>query len=413
MKKTLLTLFYPLVICISTTLSSQTPSSTTVSIKYSITPDDSANKANLYASKFQSRFLTSDYQKQIELSAKRIRNQLNHGDTIYNIDPVFNMQQLFSSSLEVSQCRNLSREDFLLPAAAIGSRKDRFDDKFRIVNGNAVSQKITITPANKFILGYDTIAEFSGKKNKSISKVVPVYMDLEKSSSFFLETWNFDPMTGIFRKTVPYLGYFAPKFTNEGEMIGHTPKLCLENPNSGEINASDILFKHNVITDVATSYDMSQTISDTSHASVEIKYLNAYYEIDWNNIPYNDRAKFFASLFYYAINNPSTVFPVNKTVIDSLHPFQSGRQVEEMFHYADSTVQYEMPDNPGVLLHATVVFDLSMSRVYGLRFYEDWYYDPITLVMKKKVLGIGILQLDEMTFGGPYVKDSGIYIKVN
>jgi hypothetical protein len=99
--------------------------------------------------------------------------------------------------------------------------------------------------------------------------------------------------------------------------------------------------------------------------------------------------------------------------VDSLHAFAKMEDIKKLFVVWDSTVEIEDANHPGTFAVAALETVTLFNNVYGLRFYEDWYYDPKDFVIKKVVKGIGLLMVKPDQFGvGAKIQDKEIYIKV-
>ncbi|MCX6311049.1 MAG: hypothetical protein NT084_05370 [Bacteroidetes bacterium] len=377
------------IFAISFAVKAQTNSTVTIGVEYKLAPGDSVtNNQNIFIGRVLSGLNSNDMKLMMDYSGQRILNHVKMVDSIRNYSPFFDIGRIYSTSMTVTDIRNVSPEYFfqanstiaLMPGlAGWGNRNSA--DYFHLKNGMAVSLGVSVFSDYSYCIGYDSIMEPSkkGKKNKFVAR--PIIVNPQESEMYFAESWSFDAVNGKFLKSTNYIGFMSPKILSTGEMLGYVPFLCIDNPGS------------------ANKYSYE-----------DYKYVM---EDPFGNVPSEDRTKFFAAILYFAIKNPQNVFPMKENEIDSLHPFKSLQSVYELFHSVDSTIQVEDPMNPGTFFLAPITFETPMSMIYGLRFYEDWYYDSKEMVMKKVVKGIGLLVEEYHWDGTSAIVDKGIYIKVN
>ena len=351
-------------------------------------------------------------------SGQRVMNHVKRGDSLANY--WMPIGRIYSSSLTVTHVKNASSNYFsrpnstidLLPSFDFLGRRTQ-PNKFYMKNGNAFSSEVSIFPDYQYCIGVDTAMypSIDGKNNKIV--VTPNFMDPKKSALSFVESWSFDAVSGKFSKQTNFIGFWKKEISPIGEGLGIGPVLGLENPGSTNRKRNDILFRKNVVTDVAMNYSETKMMNDTIANKYSYEDYKYVMEDPFGNVPSEDRTKFFAAILYFAMKNPQNVFPMKENEIDSLHPFKSLQSVYELFHSVDSTIQVEDPMNPGTFFLAPITFETPMSMIYGLRFYEDWYYDSKEMVMKKVVKGIGLLVEEYHWDGTSAIVDKGIYIKVN
>ncbi|HEU4719615.1 MAG TPA: hypothetical protein VFU15_17345, partial [Bacteroidia bacterium] len=131
------------------------------------------------------------------------------------------------------------------------------------------------------------------------------------------------------------------------------------------------------------------------------------------NMPFNDRYRFTEALMYYAFNHPGNVYHTRGDSVDFTRPFKSADDLNGQFVQWDSTVTIDDPNNPGSFITAPIKFEKTIADIYAIRFYEDWYYDPKTMMMTKIVHGVSLILITQDYNGNPLLRDAGIYIKTD
>ncbi|HET6991192.1 MAG TPA: hypothetical protein VFJ43_07710, partial [Bacteroidia bacterium] len=398
---------------------SQTISNNDVYLLYVLSSNDTsvAMKSDYYSAKFSSSFNASDYDKVLKLSSQRIWNHANAGDSLINYD-LDMMTSFFTPDRNIISTQYLSPANLNNEATVFGPTwpGDDFDkknfDRFRLKNGVVSSEKLTLGKDLRFIISTDTISEVS-KKGIATTKLQHNYLDPSKMAMSFVEKWSFDPVKGNFVKSVNMLGYLR-LLTDplNGDHIGYSQTIYLDNPNGMYNPKTDVLLIKNVVCDESLKMWEEEMAHDTSIKSSPEETIELM-QYGNSEIPSFERVKFLSSLFYYAYHNPAKVFPVKNNVVDSMHAFQSANAITNIFSVWDSTFQVEYPPNSGKFVTAPLNTQILMRDIYAIRFYEDWYYDPKEMIIKKKVNGIGFILLNTDIAGKTSFKDAGIYVRVN
>jgi hypothetical protein len=395
-------------------LFAQTSSTLQLDVEYYLPParDSVEAKETFFRARFSSSFSAQNFEQMQTVSARRIFAQLKSGRTVYNYSSV-DIGHPFYPGMEIGSCRNLNPSAFAIGYNRILPDNSSYQEFSLEKNGNAFSQRVTISPDFRFQTRVDSVMTVSKNGKNFVTKAVPQFLSPETSGLLFVETWNFNPATGKFRKNINQIGYMEMLQRNSENLV-YVWTACIDNGDSTEIHKQDILFKKDVVTDVAMrnaetriEYDSLTWHFTGSDALNEM-------EMPMGNVPAAQCAQFLAALMSYAFAHPENVYPVSADMkIDSLHPFGKTENLEKLFAPVwDSTVQTEDPNNPGIFIIAPLEFVTSFNLVYGLRFYEDWYFDPNDFVIKKRVKGIGLLMIVPDPFGGATILDEEIYIRV-
>lgn len=382
----------------------------TVYNRYFLYPEDSLSKSRVY---FDGRtvpvFSTDDFKLQLDLAARRILAKTSKGDSVCSVEYFASTNNLFDDG-SLTNYADWTPDQFSQPAnAAKPLTKWQRYDFFRKNGSGAKNTYLDLTADRRFIFGYDTIVA-PGKKTKQKFSLKPDYVLPERVADYFSEAWNFDPVAGRFSKDLVYYGYFNA-IDRDGKRIGYHPLICFEQ--AATVLGKDVLLKKNVVCDVSVTSVETQLFNDTTYrvpGDVVAELENRIYGF----LPLAERNRFIGALLYYALHNPSKVFPVNDAKVDSLHPFKTVFDVENLFTRWDSTNIVDDPNNPGIYVMAPLKRETYTSDVYAIRFYEDWYYDAETFTLKKKVNGIGLLLNQPTDYPITLqLHDAGIYIKVN
>ena len=406
---------------ISNSAKAQTPTTDNVYLWSAInTPETTAVATPYFSAKIRSPFTLDDYNKLMQLSAQRVWNHTKAGDSLVNIDWVFGFGPFFNQERSVISAENMTESDLKNDPTILAPLWPSNDiigswDRFHLKNGMAVGAKVSVGPDYRFVVRTDS-ESVVGKNGKKTLKVVKKYLDANKAEMMFMEKWSFDPMSGIFGKNVNAFGFLQLKQDpTTGEKIGYSPLIFLENTNGNYNPATDVLLKKNVICDESVESNEVNMESDSMWMNSKPNEVIENLEYGLANIPFSERAKFLSSIFYYVFHNPSKVFPSKNMAIDSLHPFHSALEIQNLFCSWDSSHQMEDPLNPGNIILAPIRLDVQLGNIYAIRFYEDWYYDPKEMTIKKHVNGIGfiIIQKNQMDFPVPLFRDAGIYVKLN
>lgn len=410
--------FLPILICCLsfTTLTAQPQSTLHLDVEYYLPPasDSVAARETFFRARFTSSFSVQNFEQMQAVSARKIFARLKSGRTVYNYSPV-DIGNPFFSGMEISASRNLNASDFSFGYSRILPDNSPGYQKFSLgKNGNASTFRTVIFPDYRFQTRIDSVMTISKNGKNAIVKIVPEFLSPETSALLFIETWNFNPATGQFLKNVNQVGYMEMLKRNS-ENLGYVWTACIDNGDSTGIHKDDVLFKKDVVTDVAMRYTETRLEYDslTWHFTGTDGINDMTNQM--GNVPAPQRTQFLAALMSYAFAHPENVYPVSVDLkIDSLHAFLKTENLENLFAPVwDSTVQIEDPNNPGTFIIAPVEFVTTFNSVYGIRFYEDWYYDPNDFVIKKRVKGIGLLMIQADQTGVAKIRDKEIYIKVN
>jgi len=403
------TFLFVLIAAVSIRLDAQS-SSVSVDIQYRIDPrDTSVMESPFFLARLNDPIALDLKTTLLEITANRILQ----GVTVNGSVPVYNSfydLQLFSTSTSIGNCGNIKPEYFRIAGNSPQElMMNRGANDFKKNGKVAVADNMMVMQDKKIVYSVDSI--MVERKGKYFPQVIYNYLKPETISPFFIENWNFDPTNGHFEKNIKYYGYFHPVFSSDGALLARAMTFGIDNDKHSSANATNVLIKKNMICDVAIHRPEQMLGSDTTVEKLSGMDAISYLNILDGNIPEVDRAKFLSALFYFALNNPKNVFPENSSVVDSLHPFTSADQIQALFSHYD-TLQIEDVD-PGTFSMTIIKTETPLSNVYALRFYEDWYYDPTDFTIKKVVRGIGILLMETTDFGEPWIKDAGIYIKMN
>jgi hypothetical protein len=379
-----------------------------VDMIYSLPTGDIAPK-EFYPAQFHSAFATVDYEQLMQISAKHVTRQLAAGKPVRNY-PSMEIGTRFYSSMSISDCKNIPPAFFkVLPGKLItfSSTGNTFSWK----SGTAESSQITILPDYRFVTGYDSVEVPSRNGRTFDVKLQAVYFHPENAALLFFESWNFNPSNGVFTKNIHQCGY-EEKVDRFGDSF-YKWTMVVDDHDSAGIKKDDKILMKNIITDISISYSETKINYDSTYKNMTGADAVNEMENLTGNLPGEERSQFEAALLNYAYTHPGKVFPVSADgIIDSLHPLTS-EKFNSYFEKID-TVSLEDPANPGQMFPAWVKTETRLTDIYGFRFYEDWYYDPVEMIIKKKVKGIGLLMIirDPQT-GDASIHDAGLYIKTN
>lgn len=398
----------------------QTANNNSVYLFYILSTNDTSLSVHnhFFGARMESSFSTSDYEKILNLSAQRVWRHANAGDSLRNYNLGIDMGPLYSTDQKIDNAQYLSLADLNKDATVFGSNSPELSswhingDRFRLKNNVVVSQNLWLGKDLRFVTSIDTV-EGKPKKGKPPITLQNHYLEPSAMAISFVEKWSFDPSNGNFIKNVNMIGYLSLKIDPvDGEHIGYSPCIFLDNPN-GIYNASvDVPLKKNVICDESVQLWDAILKYDSAYKYSPSETIDMM-QGGFSGISSFERVKFISSLFYYAFQNPTKVFPVKNNVIDSSHAFQSAKEISKLFSIWDSTFQCEYPPQSGIFIKAPLLMQVSMSDIYAIRFYEDWFYDPKEMTIKKKVNGIGFVLLKVLDNGKTEFSDAGIYIKVH
>lgn len=386
----------------------------TVDVRYRVAPLDSTIPPRpFFIGRLDKNFGYYDTKALLELTAMRIWQKTNDGDSVAAYNPVMELYPGFSSGMYVVECENIPAADFSNEDAGYANTWSgkHMHPYFKLKKGNAVANGMSVGNDKRIIYAVDTFltADKTGKKFTTVLQ--NRYLTPQQVSPFFIERWNFDIVNGKMEKNTMYYGYYLPKETASGDFVGYAPALCIQNPEPAKGNANAVLMKKNVVCDVAVNWPMQMLRNDSNlqrYAGVD---AGNYLSIPDGNIPEAERAKMLAGILYFAMHHPANVFPVSATGIDTLHPFVSAEQVKSKFSKPDSSVYYDPYMGQDVII--PFVNNRSLDDIYAVRFYEDWYYDKYELTLKKVVRGVGFIMVNTGNMGNVLLEDAGIYIRVN
>jgi hypothetical protein len=380
-----------------------------VDMIYSL-PTGNSTPKQFYPARFNSAFTTASYEQLMQISGKHITKQLAAGKKVFNYSPS-TIGPVFYSSMTINECRNLPAFINYPANKIVPSQKT---DVFTWKSGTAESPRVTITPDYRFITGLDSIEVPSKKGDHFDVKARAVFFHPENAALLFVESWNFNSANGTFTKNIHQCGYEEKEERFDDGFYKWT--MVVDNHDSTGITKGDKIFLKNVVTDISVAYSETRISYDSLYSHITgMDALNEMKGIPGSsgNLPDGERSQFEAALLNYAYAHPEKVFPVSVGgSIDSLHAL-TAEKFSNYFLIMD-TVFYEDPAHPGTLITAPIRTEIPMSDIYGFRFYEDWYYDPVEMIIKKKVKGIGLLMIirDPQT-GNASIRDEGLYIKMN
>ncbi len=384
-----------------------------VDMLYSLPPksDSIAAHNKFFTAHFVSDFTGKSFSEMQIISAKHVSNSLIAKKAVHNYS-LNDIGLIYSSDFPISFSRNLGAAFYNQPTSKIGvlNYYDPAND-FKLVNGFFQSDKITFTYDYKFQTASDTqlVSSKNGKKFTPI--IVHRFMDPEQAALLFSESWNFDMLTGHFTKGINQVGYLERK-VDSYEPVIYRWTMVIDNGDSVGLNKQDVLIKENVITEVAINKPYSILEYDTSYSQIDGRDAANVLVGTIGNLADADRAKFLSAIFTYAYAHPEKVFPNKKeNGVDLLHPFKTVEQLDAIFQRKDSL---DIEDQFGNILTQVFTTEISLSSIYAIRFYEDWYYDPKEMVIKKSVKGIGFVRtFENPQTGNGEISDLGIYIKLN
>jgi hypothetical protein len=395
-------------------LHAQSPT-VSVDVRYRIDPKDSSVPAQqFFVSRLDNGFSYFDKKALLELTAMRIWQKTHDGDSILNYNPAYDLFPGFSSSTLIADCKMIAPADFSKPSGQIGDQSWLWvnsRDYFKLKNGKVTAGNLTVQADKKIAYAVDTLLTEDVTNGLMIPLLSYRYLEPEQVSLFFTERWSFDLARGHMEKSVRYYGYYLKKFTYAGDFVGYAPTLCIKNPEPASPK-KQTLIKKNVVCDVAVNWPEQMLKNDTNMQRYAGADAVSYLTIAEGNVPEGERSKMLAAIFNFALNNPKNVCAVKGTSIDSLHPFNTAKDIQALFVQRDS-IQVEDPANPGVWTTGLLEKKFSLGDVYAIRFYEDWYYDEKDFAIKKVVRGIGFVMMGWGNMGLPVLSDAGIYIKLN
>ena len=388
----------------------------TVDVRYRIDPKDPTIPSQpFFVSRLDDGFTTNDKKALLELTAMRIWQKTNSGDSVKVYNTTYDLYPGFSASAIIADCKNMKPADFSKPSGTIGGQawnEDVTPNYFKLKSGKAVCDNLMVESNKQIAYESDTVLTTDETGENFIPLLRYRYLQPDQTSLFFTERWNFDLISGRMVKMVNYYGYYIKKYTSGGDFVGYTPVLSIQNIFPSGALAKPVLLKKNVVCDVAVNWPEQMLRNDSNvwrYAGADaLNYLSR----PEANIPEGDRSKFLAGVFNFALNNPKNVYRMNGNKVDSLHPYQSSEEIEKIFLTQDS-IQFENPMNPGVWVSGLIITKRSLGDIYAIRFYEDWYYDANEYTIKKVVRGIGLIMLNRNNMGEPVLEDAGIYIKMN
>jgi hypothetical protein len=388
----------------------------TVDARYRIDPKDSTiPRQKFFVARFALGFENADMESMLNLTATRILQKVNVGDSIEFFNPIFDLYPGFSLTTPINDCKNIPVTDFSQPAGQIGEQNwlvdpDRVYFKLKKKDKSAAAQNLIVWPDKKISYAADSLLT-TDKKGNFIPLLRYRYLEPNETSVFFTEKWSFDVARGSMIKSVNYYGYYIKKYMLSGDFVGYTPVLCIKNPQPDAALAKAVLLKKNVICDVALSWPEQMLINDTNAQRYSGIDAYNYLTIPDGSISYGDRSKFLAAVFNFALTNPKNVSSTFTGSPDTLHPFTSSSQISDLFIKTE-TVYYSDPETNEIITK-NYSATRTLGDVYAIRFYEDWYYDAKELTIKKVVRGIGLIMLNQTNMGMPVLQDAGIYIKMN
>lgn len=385
-----------------------------VDVRYRIDPKDTSIPAQqLFVSRLDDGFSNADKKTLLDVSAGRVLHKTSKGDSVLNYNPAYDLFPGFSSSTLIGDCKMMTSADFSKPSNQIGDQSWLWvnsRDYFKLKNGKVAAGSLTVQADKKIVYAVDTLLTEDTSNGLMTQLLEYRYLEPERVSLFFTERWSFDPARGHMEKSVRYYGYYMKKFTYAGDFVGYTPTLCIQNPEPAFPMVKQTLIRKNVVCDVAVNWPEQMLRNDTNMQRYAGADAVNYLTIAEGNVQEGERSKMLAAIFNFALNNPKNVCAVNGMSIDSLHPFNSAKEIQVLFVRRDSIQVEERPDTwtTGVL-----ETKLSLGDVYAIRFYEDWYYDEKDFAIKKVVRGIGFVMIGWGYMGKPVLSDAGIYIKLN
>lgn len=224
------------------------------------------------------------------------------------------------------------------------------------------------------------IEYFKGYKHNLIEQFVGIN---------FYETWNYNNKKGIFNKNIEYATPFIAFQNEESGIEEYFWKLIEVSFIANKAHSSEILAK-NIIYDVKIIPEL-----DPDYIAIEggLYYLES---TDRNNI------------ILGLLNNLKTgtvkAYQLNE---DGSPNFKKRLKYKD----AINNISFSLMENNDTIKHNKT------ENVYRFRFYEDWYFNPATFTLNKKVNGlsliVGSLIPDKETDKYNYFLKPKLYFKLN
>jgi hypothetical protein len=275
--------------------------------------------------------------------------------------------------------------------------------------------KLTISPVGPQIDFYPTI--YKTEKPAALPEgSVDYTITTHGLSLAFAETWSFNTNTHNFEKLITYQGLNAMAFTKSGSIKERRNLLLLESKTGG---TDWKLFRKNVVYDVCISRD---PLSFSQQKTID-NLLNEGYEgirnpSVWNNISSPERARFLHFLTAYCFSGHADAFSITGGTTEAPEIDFSKKasliDFQKIFEVSDTVFTPGNPSDPSSPLVITpIIYSKSLGDIWGIRFYEDWYFDEKTASIKKEVKGITLLLNVRGPNGQimPWRQETGIYIR--
>lgn len=224
------------------------------------------------------------------------------------------------------------------------------------------------------------IEYFNGYKHNLIEQFVGIN---------FYETWNYNNKKGIFNKNIEYTTPFIAFQREEYGIDEYLWKLIevsfiANNAQNPEVLAKNIIYDVKIIPEL-----------DPDYIAIEggLYYLES---TDRNNI------------ILGLLNNLKTGIVKAYLLNEDGSP-----NLKKRLKYKDAinNISFSLMENNDTIKHNKI------ENIYRFRFYEDWYFNPATFTLNKKVNGlsliVGSLTADDETDKYNYFLKPKLYFKLN
>jgi hypothetical protein len=197
----------------------------------------------------------------------------------------------------------------------------------------------------------------------------------------FIELWDYDVTRGRFKKNVEYLGLDEAAMTEEGDFKGLRPMFMFKTyPSKRGLKDPIMMLGKNIMNDVL--FDRYAT--GDGYCGLQ-NISNSY-----NYIEPNEKYKLLMDLLEGVRNGNHPVYESSEMLFDRKEKPMTKAAYFKSFELSDKVFTEDI--ETGDLTEVTVNYNVELSDIIGLKFVEDWYFDPNKFVFCKRVKYIGLLE---------------------